>query len=157
MRLIFNLVIFFFQCFFTFLFLLFIYTLFALLDYPVGIEGIISITVVQPILGALLSGITIAICLVIGLPIRLSPVINSWWKKKFLIAILGTFTGIAFLIASFYFMETYMDTDIPRQIPNLSLALTGWFMVAFFLSHTFSTENVVIKIENYLNQIFLKK
>lgn len=131
--------------------------IFVLLDYKGGIDGFIGTTLIQPFIGAILSVITITICLIVGLPVRISHTINAWWKKKYFIGIGLMGIGLILLAASFVFTQTYDEADIPGEIPNTTFAICGWFVSAFSVLHIFPSENVVTKIETALNKFIGKK
>jgi hypothetical protein len=83
MRKLLNLITVGFQVTVTFVTLMILYMIFVLLDYQGGIDSFIGTILFQPILGALFSILTIVICLLVGLPIRISKRINLWWTDRF--------------------------------------------------------------------------
>lgn len=131
-----------FQLFLTFVALVSIYLVFALLDTEeIDILNVIAFFIFQPIFGILLSSFTIIICLVAGLPIRLIPRVYNWWIRKPLVSFAGCSAGVILLLASLYpdFTETTevlinMENRV-KQVPNLNLAVAGWFLTAFSLLH----------------------
>ncbi len=159
LRLLINLTILFIQCSVTFVMLLFIYMIFVLLDYQGGIDGFIGTTIFQPILGGLISIVTILVCLIIGLPIRLVKTINSWCSKNYFIFILGTITGLTLLAVSFLpsFKESVKTTienqETTKEIPNLILVSIGWFLTAFATLQIFPTERIKLWTENTITNI----
>lgn len=72
MRILLNLIILGLQGIITFITLILIYMILVLLDYQGGFDGFIGTTFFQPIIGGLISIVTIGICLLIGLPIRIN-------------------------------------------------------------------------------------
>lgn len=131
-----------FQLFITFVALLSIYMLFALLDMlDFDMIGMIGFVIFQPIWGIALSSLTILICLVIGLPIRLSTKLRSFWIKNMWIALVMLVIGATFMILSLnhQFTEVHVEVideqTIERHTPNTEFALTGWFLIAFPLLH----------------------
>jgi hypothetical protein len=145
MRIILNLITLGIQGIITFITLIMIYMIFVLLDYQGGVDGFIGITFFQPIIGGLISIVTIGICLLIGIPIRFINKINAWWAKRIWLSFLGTVMGLFLLSLSFLpsMTETInitIDNEIiQRQIPNLGFATTGWFLTGFSLLHLFPT------------------
>ena len=143
MRIILNLIIVGLQGIITFITLIVIYMIFVLLDYQGGIDGFIGTTLFQPILGGLISIVTIGICLLIGLPIRVSDRLNSWWTKRIWLSILGVFLGLFLIILSLLpsmteTINTTIENEIiQKQVPNLSIATMGWFLTGFSLLHLF--------------------
>jgi uncharacterized membrane protein YbhN (UPF0104 family) len=117
--------------------------IFVLLDYKGGVDSFIGTTVFQPIIGGLISIVTIGICLLIGLPIRFSDKIHTWWTKRIWLSILGTVIGLFLLILSLLpsmterINATIENEIIQRQIPNLGFATTGWLLTCFSLLHQF--------------------
>ncbi|MEJ1237061.1 hypothetical protein WBG78_02970 [Chryseolinea sp. T2] len=132
----------------AFITLMIIYMIFVLMDYQGGIDGLIGTTVIQPIIGGLITVVTIGICVFIGLPIRLSERINAWWSKRIWLALSGLLLGLVLLVVSTLpFMTTTVDVNIdgdivPHQIPNLAAAASGWFLTSFCVLHTFPPYNV---------------
>lgn len=132
--------------------------IFVLLDYQGGIDGFIGTTIFQPILGGLISVLTIFVSLIIGLPIRLGKTINSWWSRNFLIPILGTITGLTLLVISFLpsFKETVKtiieNQETTKELPNLMLVSIGWFLTAFSTLHIFPTDGIKLWTGNIITK-----
>ncbi len=158
MSILINLLILFIQCAVTFILTLFIYMTFVFLDYEGGFDNFIGTTIFQPILGGLISILTIMICLIIGLPIRLGKTINSWWSRNYLISIIGTIVGLTLLIMSFLpsFKETVKtiieNEEITKETPNLILVSIGWFLTAFSTLHIFPTERIKLGTGNIITK-----
>lgn len=121
-----------------------IYMLFAVLDND-GMDfiNIAGLATIQPLMALILSGITIIICMVIGLPIRINKKLNYWWSRNFYLSITGTMIGAVLLFLSFHpnFTNTvYLIQDgetISKKIPNVWLSISGWFVTAFSVLHFF--------------------
>jgi len=141
-----------FQFTLTFIAIFCIYMLFALLDNDFGIDGLFGLFIFQPIFGVVLSILTIIVCLIVGLPIRLNKKLNHWWITNFYISIIGTFCGLILLIFALVpiFNETTIITENGQEtlkhIPNSTLSYIGWFLTAFSLLHIYPprqlTENI---------------
>lgn len=120
-----------------------IYMRFVLLGYEGGIDGFIGATLFQPIIGGLMTILTIGVCLLIGFPIRVSKRINTWWTKRTWIPILGVLLGLSLIVLALIpsmtqIIETTIEKEIvPKEIPNLGFAATGWLLTAFSLLHVF--------------------
>jgi hypothetical protein len=120
-----------------------IYMVFALLDSDFGVDGLFGLIFFQPIIAIILSGLTIFICIMIGLPIRLHNKLNFWWTRNFFISIIGTIIGLTFLVLAL--LPTYSETvsyeldgvTTLKQIPNSTFSYIGWFLTAFSILHTY--------------------
>jgi hypothetical protein len=143
MRIILNLIILGLQGISTFIALVVIYMTFVLIDYQGGSDVFIGSTLIQPVFGGLISVMTIGVCLLVGLPIRISNRINCWWAERFWLSILGVLLGLSLIIVSVLpsmtetINATIENEIIKKQIPNLVVATTGWFLTAFSLLHVF--------------------
>ena len=140
----------------TFIATFFIYMFFALLDSDFGIDGIFGLLFFHPIIGILLSSITIIVCLIIGLPIRLNNKINNWWINNSYISIVGILIGLAFLIFSILpqYKETVNickgETLAVKQIPNKILSYIGWILTSFSILHTYPPKKLIEKLNLFL-------
>lgn len=158
MRIILNLIILGIQAIITFITLILIYMIFVLLDYEGGIDGFTGTTLFQPIIGGLLTIMTIAICLLMGLPIRISRRINTWWTKRIWISIFGVLLGLSLIIFSVLpsmtqTIDITMENEmIHKQIPNLGLGTTGWFLTGFSLLHLFPPYKLRIWTEEIISK-----
>jgi hypothetical protein len=146
------------QAVITFISLVCIYMLFAIYDFDVsGVDGSISFVFFM-FISSILSSLTIFICLILGLPIRLNSKIYNWWTSNFYIPIILTILGLAFLYLSTKnsFLEmvetTYQNQKEFKQIPNMNLQITGWFLTAFSVLHFFPSNNLRIKIRSVFNK-----
>lgn len=116
-----------------------IYALFDVIEFDL-ISGI-GFIIFQPILGVISTGLTILICLILGLPIRLIKGINQSWKSKQFIPILGAVVGVLLLFLSIINTEVkeviIENEKMLKKVPNITMALTGWFLIAFCLLHLY--------------------
>lgn len=115
----------FFQLFTSLAALFLIYIIFALLDMnDFDLISGMGFIVFQPIFGAILSGLTVLVCFLVGLPIRLIPKLHSWWTKRPLIVFISVFIGLIFLCISLNSNFTETTTVIidneekTKNIPN---------------------------------------
>lgn len=126
----------------TFILLVFIYMVFALLESDLGFDGLVGL-LLSFVFAIIFALVTIIICFLIGLPIRLNNRLKIWWEDNYLISPVGVAVGLVILIIStlpqlatsrivFDAAENY-----GRQIttPNVSLATLGWFLTAFMSLH----------------------
>lgn len=137
-----------------------IYMVFSFIDSDFGFDGLFGLFIIQPIIAIILSGLTLFICLIVGLPIRLSNKINYWWITNFYISIIGAICGFIFLFLALLpnFSETVM-TNLDgqpslKQIPNSTLTMIGWFLTAFSLLHIYPPRQLTEKVNNILQKAF---
>lgn len=142
-----------FQVLLTFLVTVCAYMIYAILNSDFGFDGLFGLIIIQPIIGAILSLITIFVCLIIGLPIRLNKILNHWWTTHFLISVLGTMIGLTCLALALFpnFQETVIaqidGQETIKHIPNSFLAYTGWFLTSFCLLHLYPPKRLTDKIK----------
>ncbi|MCL1868180.1 MAG: hypothetical protein FWF72_04460 [Paludibacter sp.] len=142
-----------FQFAFTFIVIFCIYMLFALLDNDLGFDGIFGLFVMQPIIGIVISVLTVIVCCIFGLPIRLNKKLNHWWTTNFYISIIGTICGLILLFIALIpnCSETATiiidEQETLKQIPNSTLSYIGWFLTAFSLLHIYPTKQLTEKIK----------
>ena len=132
-----------------------IYMVFALLDSDFGLDGLFGLIVFQPIIAIILSGLTIFVCLIVGLPIRLNSKLNYWWTTNFYIAIIGTIIGLTFLFLALLpiFSET-VTYDLNGQptlkhIPSSILSISGWLLTAFSMLHIYPPRRLTSLLESW--------
>jgi len=95
----------------------------------------------QPILSIIFTSLTIIICLIIGLPIRRIKTARDFWNANPLISIAGIVIGCFFLLLSFSNKFTEIrkveieDSTVHKEVPNMILTVTGWFLIGFNLIH----------------------
>jgi hypothetical protein len=131
-----------FQLLLTYGVLFSIYMTFAILDNDeADLISESALLIIHPIYAIILSTITIGCCFIFGLPIRLISKLNKWWSSKPILVILGILAGTTFLLLSLksnFADHTTVVVDGEnkiKQIPNLAMACTGWFLTAFVLLH----------------------
>lgn len=130
--------------------------LFAMFDYQGGFANFIGLTLFQPILAILISILTVIVCGLVGLPIRLNNRLNNWWRTHFYVSILIGFLGLVAcaisLIPGFVEEVTYrMDgMDMTQTVPNQILSISGWFLVATGTLHTYPPKLVQDRLESLL-------
>ncbi|QEC55201.1 hypothetical protein [Flavisolibacter ginsenosidimutans] len=131
-----------FQLFVTFATLFVIYIVYALLDVDEAdmINGI-GFMIFQPLFGFILTGLTILICFIVGLPIRLKSKVRKWWLARPLLPIIGVTIGLCLLVIAFNFNLTEIKQivlngeTVEKEVPNTAISVTGWFLTAFCLLH----------------------
>jgi hypothetical protein len=131
-----------------------LYMLYAMFDYQGGVANFVGLTFFQPIFALFLSILTVIICGLVGLPIRLNRRLNNWWRTHFYVSILIGFLGLVASVISLMpaFVEEInyrMDgMDMMQTVPNQFLSMTGWFLVAIGTLHTYPPRLLIDKIEN---------
>lgn len=131
-----------FQLFVTFATLFVIYIIYALLDVDEAdmINGI-GFMIFQPLFGFILTSITIVICFVLGLPIRLKSKVRQWWLARPLLPIIGAVVGLLLLLLAFNpnlteIKQVVLNGEtVDKEVPNTVVSITGWFLTAFSLLH----------------------
>lgn len=131
-----------------------VYMVYALLDSDFGFDGLFGLVLIQPIIGAILSLLTIFVCSLLGLPIRLNVNLHNWWTTHFYISLLGAVCGLTFL--GFAILPSFQDTvatqidgqESIKNIPNFYLAITGWFLTAFSLLHLYPPRQLIDKVKS---------
>ncbi|HTO16509.1 MAG TPA: hypothetical protein VLZ83_12110 [Edaphocola sp.] len=137
-----------------------IYMVFALLDNDFGFDGLFGLVIFQPIIAIILSSLTIFICLIVGLPIRLNNKLNYWWTTHFYISIIGTVIGLTFLLLAL--LPTFKETvtyDLDgqptlKQIPNSIFSISGWLLTAFSLLHIYPPRQLTEKVKTFFKKTF---
>ena len=133
---------------------------FALLDSDFGFDGLFGLIIFQPIIAIILSGLTIFVCLIVGLPIRLNSKLNYWWATNFYIAIIGIIIGLTFLflalLPTFRETATYELDGQPniKTIPNSILSISGWLLTAFSLLHIYPPRQLTEKVKSVFEKVF---
>jgi len=140
----------------TFIAIFCVYMFFALLDNDFGFDGLFGLFIIQPIIGIILSLLTIIVCLTLGLPIRLNKKINHWWATNFYVSIIGTVIGLILLFLALLpnFNETVIinEQETFKQIPNSTLSYVGWFLTAFSLLHIYPPRQLTERIKKIMNK-----
>jgi hypothetical protein len=130
-----------------------IYLLFALFDYEGGFDNLVGMVLFQPLFAVTLSAITIGCCLIVGLPIRLIKSFHQWWTNHFFLPVILTVIGLILLglslLTQFAEQKTLMieGQHIIKHVPNLYLAVTGWFLTAFSILHTYPPSLLRAKVQ----------
>ena len=141
MRRTIDISIFVFQITLTFITAFCTYMFFAVLDSDLGFDGLVVLFIFQQLWAVIISGLTILLCLIVGLPIRLNKKINHWWTTNFYIPIIGIVVGLSLLILATLnekpVLATIEGKEVLKQIPDLTLMICGWLLTAFCILHTY--------------------
>lgn len=153
-----NIGILFFQIAITFTLLLVVYMLLAIMDSDFGIEGLLILTFVQPIIGLLLTIGVIVGSFFVGLPIRLNENIQAWWTTNN-IAVIGIILGFALmLISNMDFLQETVEYNeegvvLKKNIPQAYMLYSGWCILGFMCLHLFPSEKLRMKMMHFFNSI----
>ena len=137
-----------------------IYMVFALLDSNFGFDGLFGLVIFQPIMAVILSALTIFVCLILGLPIRLNNKLNYWWTTNFYIPIIGTTIGLTLLflalLPTFSETVTYELDGEPtlKQIPNSIFSIAGWLLTAFSILHIYPPRQLTEGVKDFFQKAF---
>lgn len=124
---------------------------FALMDYKGGIGGFVGLTIFQPIMGMIFSGLTIIACTIVGLPIRLHKPIRTWWVLKPYIPLLLFVLGIVLVIVAHlpsqmsWISRWEKDYEIRELVPNTYFIVVGWLAIGFSLLHFYPLGYILAK------------
>ena len=151
MNKIIAILIFGFQIALTFIVSFCIYMVLALLDCEFGVDGLFGILIFQPIMAVVLSSLSMFMCFLVGLPIRLNRKINHWWTTHFYVSFIGVAMGVALLILSM--LPSFRNTvvlnmlaqETVKQIPNITLAVWGWIVMVFCCLHVYPPRQLIDK------------
>ena len=101
-------------------------------------DGLLSL-IFQPIVGAILTGIVIAVLLLVGLPIRLVKSINEWWRAHWWIGfIIGSVAFLMMLLSWIpRFQVKVYDPELQMEVSSFHpvLAIGGWVLTIFAVLH----------------------
>lgn len=96
---------------------------------------------VQGVIAAVVISFTLAVCSLLGLPLRLVPRIVQWWRKRQYIVVIGVITSLLVFWLSFTSpMRENAEIEsagtlVQTQLPNRNLVAIGWFLLTFCLLH----------------------
>jgi hypothetical protein len=128
----------------TFVALLGIYLLLALLDYRGGFPAFIGLVTFQPVLGAVLSLATISVCVVVGLPLRLTA-LGNWWRQRGYLALGGALAGGG-VLGLFLLLGGATEAAATAGSSAFVIVCSGWFLLAFSLLHAFPPDTLLHRL-----------
>lgn len=121
--------------------LMILYMTMAIFDTEGGIDGLAGLIFFHPISAMLCALVTVVICGLAGLFIRLNPKVFRWWTRYFFLDFILIVFGFVLVLLSASFTEIRTvegpDGPITREVPNAYMFLSGWFLLAFGLMHLF--------------------
>lgn len=148
-----------FQVAITFFVLFFIYMIHAFFDtLEIDMIAGIGFLIFQPILGFVITSLTIIACLLVGLPIRLIDAVHRFWLSKPFLPLLGAAAGMALMLLAYnnHFTELKEVTidygTIQKEIPGKELLLSGWLFTAFSLLH-FYPQSLLVYLRSKKNKV----
>lgn len=130
----------------TFPVLLGVYLVLALLTYQGGFPAFVGLVAFQPVLDAIFSLVTIIICALVGLPLRLAS-FGNWWRQRSYLALAGVLTATGLLLWSLVVLRAAAPTASPEPAV-LGLAGSGWFLLAFSLLHVFPPASFLRRVKS---------
>ena len=128
----------------TFVALLGVYLLLALLEYRGGFPAFVGLFTFQPVLGALFSFVTVGICALLGLPLRLAA-FGHWWRQRALLVLGGAAAG-GMLLPLALLLRDATNPPASNEPFVLGLAGSGWFLLAFCLLHVFPPDAILRRV-----------
>ena len=99
-------------------------------------DGVLSM-IFQPIMGVIFAAIAVAICFIIGLPIRLARSVRELWRRVWWLPLFLGAVGFVLMIMSWVLRVTVRDpaTDMDVQTFQPAMALGGWLLSVFAALH----------------------
>ena len=101
-------------------------------------DGILSM-IFQPVMGAIFAAIAVALCFVLGLPIRFIRSAREFWRRLWWLPLFLGAVGFVLMVTSWLppFRQTVHDyaTDMQIQTFQPAMALMGWLLSVFAALH----------------------
>jgi hypothetical protein len=101
-------------------------------------DGILSM-IFQPIMGAIFASLAVALCFILGLPIRFIRSVRELWRRFWWLPLFFGAVGFVLMVVSWLppFRQTVYDyaTDMQTQTFQPAMALTGWLLSVFAALH----------------------
>ena len=147
----------------TFIALFFIYLVFEVFKVEESdLIGEVLFVMFKPFFSIAAGFVTICICLIVGLPLRLINTLSNWWIQKPLAQVLLLAIGLLLLILSanthfaLLVSADIAGAEVLKSEPNRYLALSGWFITAFSMLH-FYPRKIVIRVKRKIYRSRLSK
>lgn len=137
-----HLIFFVLQAGLTLLMLMLLYMSLVIFDADSGMKGLAALLFLQPLQALLFSLITILVCTLAGLFIRLNRRAFAWWTKYFYLSLLLIIAGFILVLAGTgpLAQEVLVAGESglrSRVLPDTTVFLSGWFLLAFGMLHLF--------------------
>ncbi len=99
-------------------------------------DGVLSM-IFQPIMGAIFAAIVVAVCFILGLPIRLIRSLRERWRSAWWLPLFFGAVGFVLMVMSWVLRVTVHDptTDMDAQTFQPAMALGGWLLSVFAALH----------------------
>jgi uncharacterized membrane protein YqgA involved in biofilm formation len=101
-------------------------------------DGFLSF-VFQPLMGIAFSVVAILVLLVLGLPLRMSKRLNSWWRRYWCAPFVVGSIAFGLMLASWIprFRVTVFDPELQAEVSSFhpALAISGWLLTIFAVLH----------------------
>jgi len=99
-------------------------------------DGVLSM-IFQPIMGAIFAAITVVLCFILGLPIRLIRSVREMWRRVWWLPLFFGAGGFVLMVMSWVLRVTVHDpaTDVDVETFQPAMALVGWLLSVFAALH----------------------
>ncbi len=99
-------------------------------------DGVLSM-IFQPIMGAIFAAVAVAVCFILGLPIRLIRSLRERWRSVWWLPLFTGAVGFVLMVMSWMLRVTVHDpaTDMDVQTFQPAMALAGWLLSVFAALH----------------------
>lgn len=141
------------QALFAFLVNMALFLVYAAWTYEGGIDGFTGMVFFQIIYAVIFGLVTLLVCGIMGLPIRLSKRLYTWWTAHSWVSLLIMLAGLVLFFMSL--THTYMkqvwleDSRQWKSIPNPGLSMMGWALTGFGALHVFPP----VKLMDWINRV----
>lgn len=99
-------------------------------------DGVFSM-ILQPIMGAVFAAVAVAVCFILGSPIRFVRSVRERWRSVWWLPFLLGAIGFVLMVMSWILRVTVHDlaTDMDVQTFQPATALSGWLLSVFAALH----------------------
>lgn len=146
---------FFIQAACTFILTAILYFIYGRFTNEGGFSNHISMLFFQVIYSFIFAFVTLLVCGLFGLPIRLSKGLYEWWVRHSWVSFLIMLAGILFffmaLLPAFQSQIT-LENQTVKNVPNAWLAMLGWALTGFGALHIFPSRTFMDRVNNFVNR-----
>jgi hypothetical protein len=99
-------------------------------------DGILSM-IFQPIMGAVFAGVAVALCFVLGLPVRFIRPVHEFWRRAWWLPFFLGSLGFVLMVMSWVLRQTVHDpaTQLDVETFQPALAISGYLLSVFAALH----------------------